>query len=368
MKKLLFTLCILTLNANLFGQSSILYIGTFSERGSEGIYVFEFDQETAETQQIQTLDNLASPSYICLHPNGKYLYSGNRASIVEGENWGSLSAFEIAEDGKIKHLNDASGLDEGTCYISTDHSGQQVYIANYAGGSMAAYQLETDGSIGPLIASYDHQRQNGPVAHAHAAVPSPDNRFLYVPDLGNNEVTTYRILPDAKKLKKSAKRSLVVKEGNGPRHFIFHPNGKWAFVAEELSSSVVSVAYRKNGRLKELDRESTLPKDYEDANKVADIHIHPSGRWLYVSNRGHNSLAMYEVDVNSGMLQPIGHQSTLGDWPRGFMITPNGKFLLVANRRTDNIAIFEIDAATGQLTDTGKQIKIPAPVCLKMKP
>lgn len=368
MKKLLFIFCLLGLNANLFGQSSILYIGTFSERGSEGIYVFEFDPETAEVKQIQTLDNLASPSYICLHPNGKYLYSGNRASIVEGENWGSLSAFEIAADGKIKHLNDASGLDEGTCYISTDLSGQQVYIANYAGGSMAAYQLENNGSIGALIASYDHQKPNGPVAHAHAAVPSPDNRFLYVPDLGNDEVTAYRILTKKGKLKKSDKRSFPVQKGNGPRHFIFHPNGKWAFVAEELSSSVVSVAYRKSGRLKELDRESTLPKDYGKANKVADIHIHPSGRWLYVSNRGHNSLAIYEVDLKSGMLQVVGHQSTLGDWPRGFMITPNGKFLLVANRRTDNIAIFEIDGATGQLTDTGKQIKIPAPVCLKMKP
>lgn len=128
------------------------------------------------------------------------------------------------------------------------------------------------------------------------------------------------------------------------------------------------MAYRKNGRLREVDRKSTLPDDYQEKNKVADIHIHPSGRWLYVSNRGHNSLAIYEVDSSSGRLRTVGHQSTLGDWPRGFMITPNGKFLLVANRRTDNIAIFEIDTATGQLKDTGKQIKIPAPVCLKMKP
>lgn len=368
MKKLLFIFCFLGLKATLFGQSSILYIGTFSERGSEGIYVFEFDQETADAHQIQTLDHLASPSYLCLHPNGKYLYSGNRASIVEGEKWGSLSAFAVRDDGKITHLNDASGLDEGTCYISTDHAGQQVYIANYAGGSMAAYQLEMDGSIGDLIASYDHQRVNGPEAHAHAAVPSPDNRFLYVPDLGNDEVTAYRIRTGAGKLKKSANRSLAVKKGNGPRHFIFHPNGKWAFVAEELSSSVLSVVYRKNGRLRELDRKSTLPDDYQEENKVADIHIHPSGRWLYVSNRGHNSLAIYEVDAGTGMLRTVGHQSTLGDWPRGFMITPNGKFLLVANRRTDNIAIFEIDTATGKLMDTGKQIKIPAPVCLKMKP
>ena len=368
MKKLLVMVSLMALHISLIGQSSTLYVGTFSERGSEGIYVFEFDNETADAQQIQTLDHLGSPSYLCLHPSGKYLYSGNRASVVEGENWGSLSAFQIAEDGKITHLNDASGLDEGTCYISTDHSGQQIYIANYAGGSMASYGLQPDGTIGPLIASYDHQKPNGPVAHAHAAVPSPDNRFLYVPDLGNNEVTAYRILTEAAKLKKSPRRTLPVTKGNGPRHFIFHPNGKWAFVAEELSSSVLSVAYRKSGRLKELDRESTLPNDYEEQNKVADIHIHPNGRWLYVSNRGHNSLAIYEVDVDSGMLQAIGHQSTLGDWPRGFMITPNGKFLLVANRRTDNITIFEIDEATGQLTDTGKQIKIPAPVCLKMKP
>lgn len=369
MKKVALLLSLVGLAHALWGQSDRLYIGTFSDRGSEGIYVYEFNQETAQFQQIQTLDHLTSPSYLCLHPSGQYLYTANRASIVDGKKWGSLSAFHINEkDGKLTHLNDASALAEGSCYIATDHTGKLLFVANYAGGSMASYELEVDGKIGALIQHFPLQKENGPEPHAHAAVPSPDNRFLYVPDLGNDEVGTYRIKARKAKVKRKPKRSLRVEKGNGPRHFIFHPNGKWAFVAEELSSSVISVVQKKkSGQLQLLDRESTLPKGSTETNKVADIHIHPNGRWLYVSNRGHNSLAIFEVELSTGMLQPVGHQSTLGDWPRGFMITPNGKFLLVANRRTDNIVIFRIDAATGRLKDTGKQIKIPAPVCLKMK-
>ena len=369
MKKRVLLLSLWGLSLSSFSQSAHLYIGTFADRGSKGIYVYDFDLQTANFQQVQTIDHLQSPSYLCLHPNGKYLYSGNRASILPDKKWGSISAFSIdQENGQLQHLNDASALAEGTCYVSTDYSGRQIYAANYAGGSMASYELRPDGKIGPLIADFPLQKENGPVPHAHAAVASPDNRFLYVPDLGNDELMVYRIDPKKAKVKAKPKRALQVKQGNGPRHFIFHPNGKWAFAAEELSSSVIALAQQpKNGRLKILDRASTLPKGHTDKNKVADIHIHPNGRWLYVSNRGHNSLAIYEVDNASGELAPRGHQSTLGDWPRGFMITPNGKFLLVANRRTDNIVIFEIDTATGQLIDTGKQIKIPAPVCLKMK-
>lgn len=369
MKKKLLMLSLMGLSLSVYGQSAYLYIGTFADRGSEGIYVYEFDLQTANFQQIQTIDHLQSPSYLCLHPSGKYLYSGNRASILADKKWGSISAFSIDEkSGQLQHLNDASALAEGTCYVSTDHSGQQVHAANYAGGSMASYELSEDGRIGPLIADFPLQKADGPIPHAHAAVASPDNRFLYVPDLGNDEVMVYRIHPKRAKVKAKPKRALQVEKGNGPRHFIFHPNGKWAFIAEELSSSVIAVAQQaRNGRLQILDRVSTLPKGHTEENKVADIHIHPNGKWLYVSNRGHNSLAIYEVDGTSGQLTPVGHQSTLGDWPRGFMITPNGKFLLVANRRTDNIVIFEIDTATGQLIDTGKQIKIPAPVCLKMK-
>lgn len=368
MKKVLVFFSLVALSWALSAQSDFLYIGTFAERGSEGLYLYHFDQETADFKKIQTLDHLASPSYLCLHPSGKYLYTANRASIVEGQKWGSISAFGIhPNDGTLTHLNDASALAEGSCYISTDHSGKQVFVANYAGGSMAGYRLQPNGSIGDLMQHFPLQKENGPVAHAHGAVPSPDNRYLYVPDLGNDEVGVYRIKPSRGKIKSKTSRALSVEKGNGPRHFIFHPNEKWAFVAEELSSSVISVAQnRKTGRLQILDRESTIPVAYQEATKVADIHIHPSGRWLYVSNRGHNSLAIFEVDLSSGQLTPLGHQSTLGDWPRGFMITPNGKFLLVANRRSDNIVIFEIEAASGQLKDTGKRIQIPAPVCLKM--
>lgn len=356
-------------NKQAFTQSSILYVGTFSERESKGIYVYEFDLQTGDTKLLQTLDHLKSPSFLTLHPNQRFLYSANRETIVEGKPWGSVSSFSIdPSSGELKPMNDASSLAEGACYLAPDHSGKQLFVANYAGGSMAAYGLNPDGEIGELQGNFPYQIEGGPIAHAHAAVPSPDNRYLFVPDLGNDEVVGYRIKPKRGKLKQLERSTLTFKKGVGPRHFVFHPSKRYAFVAEELTSSVSVLRYRKGGgTLTHLQRESTLPEGFEGKTKVADIRIHPNGKWLYVSNRGHNSLAIFEVDPISGAISAAGHEPTQGDFPRGFMITENGKFLLVANRNSDNIVIFEINPNTGQLKDTGKKILMPSPVSLAMR-
>jgi len=352
-----------------FTQSSILYVGTFSERESKGIYVYEFDLQTGDTKLLQTLDHLKSPSFLSLHPHQGFLYSANRETIVEGKPWGSVSSFSIdSNTGKLSPMNDVSSLAAGACYLAPDHTGMQLYVANYAGGSMAAYGLQADGRIGDLQGNFPYQKEGGPIAHAHATVPSPDNRYLFVPDLGNDEVVGYRIKPKKGKLKQLDRSTLAFKKGVGPRHFVFHPNGRHAFVAEELTSSVSVLGYRRGrGTLTHLQRESTLPEGFKGTTKVADIRIHPNGRWLYVSNRGHNSLAIFEVNPTSGALSVAGHEPTQGDFPRGFMITENGKFLIVANRNSDNIVIFEINPNTGQLKDTGKKILMPSPVSLAMR-
>ena len=352
-----------------FSQSTILYVGTFSERGSKGIYVYEFDLQTGDTKLLQTLDHLKSPSFLTLHPNQQFLYTANRETIVEGKPWGSVSSFSVdSETGELTHLNDASSLAEGACYLAPDHDGLQLYVANYAGGSMAAYGLQADGRIGDLQGDFSYQKEGGPIAHAHAAVPSPDNRYLFVPDLGNDEVVGYRIRPGRGSLRQVERSTLAFEKGVGPRHFVFHPNRRYAFVAEELTSSVSVLRYRRGGgTLTHLQRESTLPVGFTGKTKVADIRIHPNGKWLYVSNRGHNSLAIFAVNQITGAIKVAGHELTQGDFPRGFMITENGKFLLVANRNTDNIVIFEIDPSTGQLKDTGKKILMPSPVSLTMR-
>ncbi len=352
-----------------FSQSTILYVGTFSERDSKGIYVYDFDLQTGDTKLLQTLDHLKSPSFLTLHPNQQFLYTANRETIVEGKPWGSASSFSVdPKTGELTHLNDVSSLAEGACYLAPDQSGRQLFVANYTGGSMAAYGLESNGKIGDLQGNFQYQIEGGPIAHAHAAVPSPDNRYLFVPDLGNDEVVGYRIKPKKGKLKQLDRSTLAFKKGVGPRHFVFHPNGRFAFVAEELTSSVSALSYQKRkGVLTHLQRESTLPSDFTGKTKVADIRIHPNGKWLYVSNRGHNSIAIFEVNASTGAIKTAGHQPTQGDFPRGFIITPDGEFLLVANRNTDNIVIFKIDQSTGQLKDTGKNILMPSPVSLTMK-
>lgn len=356
-------------NKQAFTQSSTLYVGTFSERESKGIYVYDFDLQTGDTKLLQTLDHLKSPSFLALHPNQRFLYTANRETIVEGKTWGSVSSFSVdPSTGELKPMNDVSSLAAGACYLAPDHSGKQLFVANYAGGSMAAYGLQADGAIGELQGNFPYQIEGGPIAHAHAAVPSPDNRYLFVPDLGNDEIVGYRIKPKKGKLKQLNRSTLGVKKGVGPRHFVFHPNGRFAFVAEELTSSVSALAYqKKKGVLTHLQRASTLPEGFEGKTKVADIRIHPNGKWLYVSNRGHNSLAIFEVNPLTGAIKGAGHEPTQGDFPRGFMITENGKFLLVANRNSDNIVIFEINPDTGQLKDTGKKILMPSPVSLAMK-
>jgi 6-phosphogluconolactonase len=258
------------------------------------------------------------------------------------------------------------------CHVSVHPSGKFVLAANYGGGNIVIYPVSADGGLGEAsdVAQHtgkgaDPKRQDGP--HAHCIMLDSAGRYAFAPDLGIDKVMIYRI--DVKNGKLVPNGFTATKAGAGPRHFEFHPSGEFAYVINELDSTLTAFAYDKaKGALTELQTVSTLPPDFSGTNYCADIHVHPSGRFVYGSNRGHDSVVAFAIEQNSGKLNLIAHESTRGKWPRNFAIDPTGAFLLAANQNTDNVAAFRIDQQTGKLTATGQTIEIPTPVCLKFIP
>ena len=373
MYKRIFTLLILACASfSLYAQRQLIFTGTFDEPGSKGIYVLEFDEEKESLRIIQTMGGMESPNFLSVHPSGRFLFSANRNSVVQDKPWGSLSSFAIDnETGKLTLINERPAYGPGTCYIATDDSGKWLFIANYNGGNLAAYPVHEDGNVGEVTAviqlegkSVHPSRQTQ--SHLHAAAPGPDNDHVFFPDLGTDKIMIYRLDRETGQLTPGEQPWIKTAPGSGPRHFTFHPSGRFAYLAEELSSTVSGYRYdAKEGRLSELQRLSTLPRDFEGENTNADIHVHPNGKYLYVSNRGHNSIAIFAIDQQSGRLTLKGFENTRGEWPRNFMIHPEGNYLFVANQHTDNVTLFRINPDTGALTFTGNEIEIPSPVCLK---
>jgi 6-phosphogluconolactonase len=351
----------------------ILYVGTFAGRNSQGLYVFEFNRDSLSFKLLQTLPELVSPSFFTLHPAGRFLYAACRNSMVNGQNWGSIWSLKIDTiSGMLAPLNQRPSYGADPCYISTDQSGQYIFVANYGDGVISVYPVSTDGSIGDSIQVIRHagrginpQRQEG--THVHAALVSEDDRFVYVPDLGIDKVMIYKIDTANGKLTPADVPWAEVKPGSGPRHIAIHPDGKFAYLAEELgSTAAVFLRDTFSGSLTEIQRVSSIPDDYTGENTNADIHTDPEGRFLYVSNRGHNSIAIYSINRLTGMLSLAGFEPVRGDHPRNFMIDDTGDLMLVANRNTDQIVIFRRNKQTGMLTYSGKELNVPAPVCVKM--
>ena len=351
----------------------ILYVGTFAERNSQGLYVFEFNRDSLSFKLLQTLPELVSPSFFTLHPSGRLLYAACRNSMVNGQNWGSIWSLKIDTiSGKLSPLNQQPSYGTDPCYISTDQSGQYIFVANYGDGVISVYPVNTDGSIGDSIQVIRHagrsinpQRQEGP--HVHAALVSEDNRFVYVPDLGIDRVMIYKLDTATGKLTPADVPWAEVKPGSGPRHIAIRPDGKFAYLAEELgSTTAVFLRDTFDGSLTEIQRIPSIPVDYTKENSNADIHTDNEGRYLYISNRGHNSIAIYSINQPTGMLSLAGFEPVRGDHPRNFMIDATGDLMLVANRNTDQIIIFRRNKQTGMLTYSGKELNVPAPVCVRM--
>ncbi|RRB04032.1 lactonase family protein [Larkinella rosea] len=371
MKKL-FVVAALLLSFMSRAQSpkEVLYVGTYSTRGSEGVYVLEFDRANGSLKQLQTVSNAKSPSFLAIHPTGKYLYSVNEAAA----NSGGVSSYAIeAKTGKLTMMNQQSSYGRGPCHIAIDQTGKLAFVSNYGGGTFTVLPIQNDGKLGVATDTLKYegksahaQRQEKP--HIHSATISPNNRFVYVCDLGTDKVYIYEFDPASGKVKPAATPYVSVSPGSGPRHITIHPNGKFLYLAEELTSSVATFALNsKTGALTLIeDNVKTLPADFTGTNNTsADIHTDPKGRFLYQSNRGYNALAILSI-AGDGKPTLIGQQPTEGKTPRNFLIDPKGEYAFAANQDTDNIVVYKVDGKTGKLTPTGNQIKVPAPVCLKL--
>jgi 6-phosphogluconolactonase len=350
----------------------LVYVGTYTTGKSEGIYLYRFDLSSGQLKHVATTSRVVNPSFLTLAPSRRYLYAVNEVQEFAGKKSGAISAFAIDQTtGELRLLNQQPSLGADPCYVDVDAGGQFVLIANYTGGNVTVFPVQGDGSLGESTdmkqgrgSSVNRERQEGP--HAHCIVLDPTNRFAYSCDLGTDKIMIFRFDARNGKLLPGDTPWVQVKPGTGPRHLAFHPSGKYVFVLNELHSTVtVFTRDPKKGSLKELQTLNTLPKDFTGTNTSADIHVSLDGRFVYCSNRGHDSIAIFAIDPRNGTLVSVGHESTRGMTPRNFAIDPTGAFLLVANQKSDNIVVFRLDQKTGRLSSTGQTAEVPSPVCLK---
>jgi 6-phosphogluconolactonase len=349
----------------------LVYVGTYTTGKSEGIYLYRLDLSSGELKYVATTKGVVNPSFLALSPSRRYLYAVNEVEEFAGKKSGAVSAFAVDQrTGELRLLNQKPSLGADPCYVDVDARGRFVLIANYTGGNVTVFPVERDGSLGEPAdmkqyqgSSVNRERQEGP--HAHCIVLDPTNRFAYSCDLGTDKIMIFRFDARGGKLLPNDQPWAQVKPGAGPRHLAFHPGGKYVFVLSELHSTVTAFSRDPDsGTLQELQTLTTLPKDFKGQNSAADIHVSFDGRFVYCSNRGHDSIAIFAIDTH-GKLSPIGHESTRGMTPRNFAIDPSGMFLLVANQKSDNLVAFRRDQRTGRLNSTGQLVQVPSPVCLK---
>lgn len=349
-----------------------VYVGTYTSGKSEGIYLYSLNLASGELKRVATAKGVKDPSYLALAPGGRYLYAVNELEEFAGKKSGALSAFAVdGRSGELRLLNQQPTLGAHPCYVVVDRTGKFVLVANYTGGNVAVLPIRNDGSLGEATdmkqdqgSSINAERQDGP--HAHCIVLDPANRFAYACDLGTDKIMIFRYDGRRGKLIPNTTPWVTVKPGAGPRHLTFHPNGNYAYVINELHATVTVFAVAPaQGNLKELQTVATLPTDFTGANTSADIHVSPDGRFLYCSNRGHDSIGAFAINPRNGKLTLLAHESTGGKTPRNFVIDPSGAFLLVANQNSDNIVTFRRDMKTGRLSGTGNVAEVPSPVCLK---
>lgn len=336
-----------------------------TEDESGGIFSLALNEEDGTVRQIS---KTATPmvTYAAVHPAGTHLYTVDRVS------GGVVTSYRIdSETGQLTRLNRQSSEGDGPCYLSVDPAGSYVFVANFSGGTVAMVPIREDGTVGAATEVVEHSgsgvdpdSQAGP--HPHSIGLGPNNDYVYVPDLGIDRIVIYRLDREADQLRPADPPCVKVDDGAGPRHFDFHPTGRFAYVINELNSTVSAFRYDpETGYLDEIDTVSTLPEEYEDDNFCADIHVHPSGNWMYGSNRGHDSIAVFDIDEQSGAVNPLGFESTRGHWPRHFALEPNGTYLLAENLRSDAIVPFEVDGESGELSPAGTRFALPSPICLQ---
>ncbi len=350
-----------------------VYVGTYTGPQSKGVYSYRFDSRSGDLEPMGLAAEVINPSWVTIHPNHKFLYAVSELGNNGREN-GAITAFAIdRQTGALTRLNSVSSVGGGACHVVVDKTVKTLRVANYGAGSVAAFPVADDGHLGqpPVLiqhsgSSVDPRRQRGP--HAHGVFLSADNRFLFVPDLGLDQVMQYRLDAAKSSIAPNDPPFAKVPPGSGPRHFAFHPNAKYAYVIDEMKSTVTAFNYdAASGTLKEMQNISTLPKDFTGEDNSAEIEVDAKGRFLYASNRGHDSITVFAIAKN-GRLTPVEYVPTQGKAPRSFRIDPTGNYLFAANQDTGSIVQFRIDAKTGRLTATGKKVELYKPVCIQFLP
>jgi 6-phosphogluconolactonase len=351
-----------------------VYIGTYTDHGSQGIYVCEFDPSSGTLTPPELAAATVNPSFLAIAPDRQFLYAINETDHFNGQPYGGVSAFSIAPDtGKLTLLNQVSSLAPGPAYITLDRSGHFVLIANYDEGSVAVYRIQPHGRIGDSTAFVRHygssvnpDRQKGP--HAHSIAMSPDNRFAIVADLGLDELLVYPF--DAAQGTLGSPRVIKTDPGVGPRHLTLASSGKFVYVINEMKSSLTAYSYdASDGAMAPLQKISTLPSSFHGENTAAEVELGASGKFLYASNRGDdNSIAVFRVDQAKGTLSLVEFVPTGGKTPRNFAIDPSGEWLLAANQDSNSIVTFRINSKTGRLTPAGKAVEVNSPTIVDFVP
>jgi 6-phosphogluconolactonase len=355
------------------GERSLVYFGTVTggKTGSAGIYVAPFDSATGALGAPELAAEAGNPGFLVIHPSRQFLYAiGDRA--MPGTKEGGVTAFRVAlPGGKLTRLNQVSSMGNNPCHIAMDRTGRMAMVANYGGGSVASYMIKPDGSLSDAVSFHPHtgssvnpQRQSKPFVHSVNG--SPDNRLAFVCDLGTDKVAIYRIVPEAGTMEPLG--FARVPAGGGPRHLAFHPNGRFVFVCNEMAMTVTAFSYDADkGMLTPGATVPTLPAaDRQQAGlSTAEIAVHPNGRFIYVSNRGHDTIAVFSCEAETGRLILIQNARCEGRTPRHFRLDPTGRWCLIAHQDSNSVAVFAVDAVTGLLKFTGQTIAVPAPICVQ---
>lgn len=355
------------------GEQYWVFFGTYTtgKSSSKGIYRARFHSGTGELGKPELAAELGSPSFLAIAPSKQFLYAVGEAG---GEGGKGVSAFKLAlPGGELKPLNAVSAVGEGPCHVNTDRTGQMVGIANYGSGSVASYKVAADGSLSEAVSFIQHEgssvnpkRQAGP--HAHSINFSPDNRFAYVCDLGMDQIQIYKVNQETGALTPNEPAFAKTPVGGGPRHLAFHPTAPFVFVNNEMSMAETVFAYdTKSGALTAIETVSTLPAGevVSAGLSTAETVVHPNGKFVYVSNRGHDTIAVFSFDVETGKLTLIQNASAEGEVPRNFNLDPSGKWMIVAHQKSNSVAVLKVDEATGKLSFTGAKQEVGAPVCVR---
>jgi 6-phosphogluconolactonase len=366
-------------------RETLVYVGSYTapivfgtgqvfQGKGEGITILRMDQDSGALEPVSVMAGVANPSYLAFDHTGQFLYAVNELKSYQDRPTGTVSAFAVdPATGGLRFLNKQPTHGTDPCHVTVDTKRQHVFVANFMSGSVCVLPVRDDGGLGEACDFIQHQgagidpvRQTGP--HAHSVTLDATNRYAFVPDLGLDKLFIYKF--DAKRgmLEPNGVPWIKMKPGAGPRHVALHPGGGFAWLINELNSTVAALALdRETGALRELQIVSTLPEGFRGENTCADVQISPSGGFLYASNRGHDSIAIFRVDQRTGRLRHVGHAAALGKTPRNFRIDPTGRFLLVANQDSDSIVTFRIQARTGMLSPTGHGAHVPTPVCVRFR-